>query len=136
MSLNKRARGEFIGKIKRPQKNLRPLCPEQDSNLHTLASTSPSSWRVYQFHHLGIGTIKIVTTTWINVCSLKNLRHLSQMGAICSHSNLHTLASTSPSSWRVYQFHHLGIGTVKIVSTTLETYLFKEHSQIFPDGES
>ena len=28
-------------------------CPEQDSNLHTLASTSPSSWRVYQFHHLG-----------------------------------------------------------------------------------
>lgn len=30
------------------------LCPEQDSNLHTLASTSPSSWRVYQFHHLGM----------------------------------------------------------------------------------
>lgn len=29
------------------------LCPGQDSNLHTLASTSPSSWRVYQFHHLG-----------------------------------------------------------------------------------
>ena len=30
------------------------LCPEQDSNLHTVAGTSPSSWRVYQFHHLGV----------------------------------------------------------------------------------
>ncbi len=30
------------------------VCPGQDSNLHTLASTSPSSWRVYQFHHLGV----------------------------------------------------------------------------------
>ncbi len=28
-------------------------CPEQDSNLHTVTGTSPSSWRVYQFHHLG-----------------------------------------------------------------------------------
>ena len=28
-------------------------CPEEDSNLHGLAATSPSSWRVYQFHHLG-----------------------------------------------------------------------------------
>ncbi len=30
------------------------VCPGQDSNLHTLTSTSPSSWRVYQFHHLGV----------------------------------------------------------------------------------
>ena len=29
-------------------------CPGQDSNLHVLANTSPSSWRVYQFRHLGI----------------------------------------------------------------------------------
>ncbi len=28
-------------------------CPEQDSNLHVLANTTPSKWRVYQFHHLG-----------------------------------------------------------------------------------
>ena len=26
-------------------------CAEEDSNLHTLTSTSPSSLRVYQFHH-------------------------------------------------------------------------------------
>ena len=32
---------------------LKKLCPEQDSNLHTVIGTSPSSWRVYQFHHLG-----------------------------------------------------------------------------------
>jgi hypothetical protein len=30
------------------------LCPEQDSNLHTVTATRPSTWRVYQFHHLGI----------------------------------------------------------------------------------
>ena len=29
------------------------LCPGQDLNLHVLANTSPSSWRVYRFHHLG-----------------------------------------------------------------------------------
>jgi hypothetical protein len=29
------------------------LCPGQDLNLHTLAGASPSSWCVYQFHHLG-----------------------------------------------------------------------------------
>lgn len=29
------------------------LCPGQDSNLHPVIGTSPSSWRVYQFHHLG-----------------------------------------------------------------------------------
>jgi surfactin synthase thioesterase subunit len=33
-------------------------CPEQDSNLHTVAGTSPSSWRVYQFHHLGEERLK------------------------------------------------------------------------------
>lgn len=30
------------------------LCPGRDSNLHAETGTSPSSWRVYQFHHLGI----------------------------------------------------------------------------------
>ena len=33
-------------------------CPEQDSNLHTGTGASPSSWCVYQFHHLGV---KILT---------------------------------------------------------------------------
>ena len=28
-------------------------CPGRDSNPYNLAVTSPSSWRVYQFHHLG-----------------------------------------------------------------------------------
>jgi hypothetical protein len=30
-------------------------CREQDLNLHDLAATSPSSWRVCQFRHLGSG---------------------------------------------------------------------------------
>ncbi len=30
------------------------VCPEQDSNLHTVTGTTPSKWRVYQFHHLGL----------------------------------------------------------------------------------
>ena len=49
------------------------LCPEQDSNLHTVTGTSPSSWRVYQFHHLG------------------------EMG-LCPEqdSNLHIITDTSP----------------------------------------
>ncbi len=29
------------------------LCPGQESNLHARTSTTPSKWRVYQFHHLG-----------------------------------------------------------------------------------
>ena len=29
------------------------LCPRQESNLHELMLTTPSKWRVYQFHHLG-----------------------------------------------------------------------------------
>jgi hypothetical protein len=36
------------------------LCPGQDSNLHILKDTSPSSWRVYQFHHLGKAGAKII----------------------------------------------------------------------------
>lgn len=31
------------------------LCPGLDSNQHSLSATRPSSVRVYQFHHLGIG---------------------------------------------------------------------------------
>ena len=47
---------EFLGVIEKkeglPKEN--PLeCPEQDSNLHTETGTTPSKWRVYQFHHLG-----------------------------------------------------------------------------------
>ena len=30
------------------------LCPRLDSNQHVLANTTPSRWRVYQFHHVGI----------------------------------------------------------------------------------
>lgn len=32
----------------------RKECPRQDSNLHKIALTTPSRWRVYQFHHLGL----------------------------------------------------------------------------------
>lgn len=35
------------------------VCPEQDSNLHTVIGTTPSKWRVYQFHHLGVGSANI-----------------------------------------------------------------------------
>jgi hypothetical protein len=35
------------------------MCPEQDSNLHGLAATTPSRWHVYQFRHLGINKTKI-----------------------------------------------------------------------------
>ena len=41
-------------KNKEPFGFLAFMCPGLDSNQHTLASTSPSSWRVYQFHHLGM----------------------------------------------------------------------------------
>ena len=33
-------------------------CPREDSNLHGLASASPSSWCDYQFHHLGTITTR------------------------------------------------------------------------------
>ena len=29
------------------------LCPGLDSNQHAVARTTPSRWRVYQFHHPG-----------------------------------------------------------------------------------
>ncbi len=28
------------------------LCPQGDSNSHTREGTTPSRWRVYQFHHV------------------------------------------------------------------------------------
>ena len=31
-------------------------CPGQDLNLHDYKVTTPSRWRVYQFHHLGLET--------------------------------------------------------------------------------
>ncbi len=34
-----------------------PECPRGDSNSYSITTTSPSSWRVYQFHHLGVGRI-------------------------------------------------------------------------------
>ena len=34
-------------------------CPEQDSNLHTVTGTTPSKWRVYQFHHLGLNRVQM-----------------------------------------------------------------------------
>ena len=47
------------------------VCPGQDSNLHTLASTSPSSWRVYQFHHLGgFGSGLSVQGSMLLLCAL------------------------------------------------------------------
>ena len=30
------------------------MCPGQESNLHAVIGTTPSKWRVYQFHHLGL----------------------------------------------------------------------------------
>ena len=33
--------------------------PGQDSNLHAFDGASPSSWYVYQFHHLGILNAKL-----------------------------------------------------------------------------
>ena len=30
------------------------MCPRLDSNQHVLANTTPSRWRVYQFHHVGL----------------------------------------------------------------------------------
>jgi hypothetical protein len=34
-------------------------CRREDLNLHGVAPTSPSSWRVYQFHHFGV-ILKII----------------------------------------------------------------------------
>src|SRR5450631_3121186 len=51
-----RAGGGQAGR-QNPSRRLRPCvahwCPGRDSNPYNLAVTSPSSWRVYQFHHLG-----------------------------------------------------------------------------------
>ena len=35
--------------------NTESECRGRDSNPYSVAATSPSSWRVYQFHHLGAG---------------------------------------------------------------------------------
>ena len=42
--------------MKKAANKLQLLCPEQDSNLHAFDGASPSSWCVYQFHHLGINS--------------------------------------------------------------------------------
>ncbi len=36
-----------------PPSGLGKRCPGQESNLHAGTGTTPSKWRVYQFHHLG-----------------------------------------------------------------------------------
>ncbi len=74
------------------------LCPEQDSNLHTVTGTSPSSWRVYQFHHLGVNKIKDKS---IKIKVKKDYFCLSPF-VFCllkcpeQDSNLHIIADTSP----------------------------------------
>ena len=46
--------GEWLWyKTKKRKVNLPFQCPGRDSNSHGLAPTTPSKWRVYQFHHLG-----------------------------------------------------------------------------------
>ena len=44
----------YIRKRRRLFSLLRFECPGQESNLHAETGTTPSKWRVYQFHHLGI----------------------------------------------------------------------------------
>ena len=36
------------------------LCPVLDSNQHILSNSTPSRWRVYQFHQLGNFTANII----------------------------------------------------------------------------
>ncbi len=36
------------------------LCPVLDSNQHILSNSTPSRWRVYQFHQLGNFTANIM----------------------------------------------------------------------------
>ena len=43
----------------RPPLSRKALCPVLDSNQHNLAVTTPSRWRVYQFHQLGKDMITI-----------------------------------------------------------------------------
>ena len=81
--------------------NLVLMCPEQDSNLHTVAGTSPSSWRVYQFHHLGglaQGSVpraqgkKYSGEFYPALCALRSALFLCPE----QDSNLHIIADTSP----------------------------------------
>ena len=60
-------------------------CPEQDSNLHTVTGTSPSSWRVYQFHHLGIYFCVCKTIKNLNICSAFRINNLKDILTL-SHS--------------------------------------------------
>ena len=59
-----RIRGGWDINKKKRKDNLPFWCPGRDSNSHGLAPTTPSKWRVYQFHHLGnslIASAKVVT---------------------------------------------------------------------------
>lgn len=35
------------------------MYPRQDLNLHVETDTTPSKWRVYQFHHSGFASAKL-----------------------------------------------------------------------------
>lgn len=39
-------------------------CPGRDLNSHDLAATTPSRWRVCQFHHLGIEWSRLPESNW------------------------------------------------------------------------
>ena len=58
-----------------------------ETRTHTTFVTTPSRWRVYQFHHDGLA--------------------IKFFGAF-DETRTHTTFVTTPSRWRVYQFHHEG----------------------------
>ena len=81
------------------------LCPEQDSNLHAFDGASPSSWCVYQFHHLGIVINILNYTSAFLVCEKVQTKtaqyefsnHLPLAKSVPeTGSNLHILANASP----------------------------------------
>ena len=59
-----------------------------ETRTHTTFVTTPSRWRVYQFHHDGLA--------------------IKFFGAF-DETRTHTTFVTTPSRWRVYQFHHEGL---------------------------
>jgi hypothetical protein len=41
-----------IGERQKKSPETELLCAREDSNFHTRKGTTPSKWRVYQFHHV------------------------------------------------------------------------------------
>lgn len=58
-------------------------CPGQDSNLHTVTGASPSSWCVYQFHHLGKKLCK--SNTLFYSASIFQKKAVSNFDAVTSN---------------------------------------------------